>query len=414
MVFIAFNKTTLGVILLIAFTLVDIISITCQIVPIPRFEDFFYLLKISYLASNKFQILIILLIMLLVANYFLIKKISIVNGKLGSLTALNITILLFLSNSINSEHKSLFYRASDKSLSSSQLINLIYARSSSFLESVNKTSNGLSKSIFKNATEVFFSRIDTPQYNNIENDKILLIINESWGVTKNEEIQKNIIDSIKFIGLPSIRYGVLDFSGATVSAELRELCKLQPLNFNLSNIENGFENCLPKKLSEYGYITHAIHGAIGLMYDRKDWYPKAGFQEVTFFESKPWPSLCYSFPGACDLDIKNEIPAFFSSSGKRFLYWLTLNTHSLYDKRDLRIDLFDCEKFNIKEASESCRNLELQYQFFHGLSEILKDSRMHGVEVLIVGDHTPIIFNGEEKQINFVENKVPWIHFKLN
>lgn len=147
------------------------------------------------------------------------------------------------------------------------------------------------------------------------------------------------------------------------------------------------------------------------MYDRKYWYPRAGLDERIFFETKVWPRRCYSFPGACDLDLMQEIPAFFSKSGKRFFYWLTLNSHSLYDKRDIKNDIFDCESFKINKESESCRNLKLQAQFFAGLAEILKAKEMQGVKVMIVGDHTPIIFNAQEKSANFVLNRVPWISF---
>ena len=44
---------------------------------------------------------------------------------------------------------------------------------------------------------------------------------------------------------------------------------------------NKMHDLLYKK----GYETHAMHGAISVMYDRKDWYPKAGFKNLYFYEN---------------------------------------------------------------------------------------------------------------------------------
>src|SRR5690606_18895241 len=145
-----------------------------------------------------------------------------------------------------------------------------------------------------------------------------------------------------------------------------------------------------------GYRTTAIHGAAGMMYDRVRWYPKAGFEQLVFLESRPWPRRCYSFPGACDMDLMDEVRAGLTAEGKSFVYWLTLNTHSNFDLRDLQDDHFDCAAFGTESTRASCRNFKLQAQFFNGLAELLADKALQDMEVIVVGDHPPPILNRED------------------
>ena len=186
-----------------------------------------------------------------------------------------------------------------------------------------------------------------------------------------------------------------------------------PLHFDLREVQTGFEDCLPNRLQAAGYATGAMHGATSLMYDRRHWYPRAGFQETVFFEDRIWPRRCYSFPGACDLDMLPVLEEFFSRPGKRFMYWLTLNTHAPYDLRDLRNSTVDCSAFNIPEDTESCRLIRLQSDFFNGLADKLAHESLKGVEVIIVGDHAPNMLNLKERDKDFRSSSVPWVRFKV-
>jgi phosphoglycerol transferase MdoB-like AlkP superfamily enzyme len=177
-------------------------------------------------------------------------------------------------------------------------------------------------------------------------------------------------------------------------------------------VETGFENCLPKRLLAAGYKTAAMHGATSLMYDRRHWYPRAGFEKMTFFEDRVWPQRCYSFPGACDLDMLPELEKFFGQPGKRFMYWLTLNSHAPYDLRDLRVDHFNCAAHGISDNTEVCRLLKLQADFFSGLAQQLRSDTLKGVDVIIVGDHAPSLINLEDKTAIFAPSVVPWVRLK--
>lgn len=248
-------------------------------------------------------------------------------------------------------------------------------------------------------------------------EKALLIINESWGSALYPEINKAILQPIisRDSGFLDVKYGDVVFVGNTLQAELRELCSLKRSSLRESEGQfiDNFDNCLPKKLSGDGYSTFAMHAARGEMYDRKRWYPLVGFDEQTFYESKKWPTQCKSFPGACDLDMLDEIKNFFSTPGKKFMYWLTLNTHSWYDLDDLRIDVFDCNDMKITVNTSTCRNHKLQAQFFHALADLAKDPAMAGVTVRVIGDHPPPIASKSEHHRYFKTQSIEWLQFTI-
>lgn len=245
-------------------------------------------------------------------------------------------------------------------------------------------------------------------------NKILVIVNESWGVLKNEGAQNDVLAPIlQSEKIENTIQNTIDFTGFTIAGELRELCQKSPIHFNLKDQKTGFESCLPHYYKNLGYKTVAIHGALSVMYDRQYWYPRVGFDEILFRDNglNLNNSFCYSFPGNCDKDITTVISSKFKENDNLFLYWLTLNTHSNYDMRDLEIDIFNCMYYEIKENSASCRNLKLQKQFFFNLSQILVNDEFMGTKVVIVGDHEPPIISTESSA--FVKSKVPIITFDV-
>lgn len=98
---------------------------------------------------------------------------------------------------------------------------------------------------------------------------------------------------------------------------------------------------------------------------------------------------------------------------QQFVYWLTLNSHAPYDARDIQLDVFPCEQFGIDAQSEVCRNFKIHGQFFLELSRFLKISSLQPTSVVIVGDHSPVIFNLEDKEKYLQGNDVLVISSKV-
>ena len=183
---------------------------------------------------------------------------------------------------------------------------------------------------------------------------------------------------------------------------------------DITQVQNEeFNDCLPQKLHDKRYNTYSIHGAAGNLYDRYRWYKLVGFEHTLFKEDFPTLCNCKSFKGKCDYDLFEPITEILSEEKKVMLYWLTLNTHSPYDDK-LFINDFDCESYELAINSEACLNFKQQYQFFSRLSEYIKDGKLNGVDIYIVGDHAPPIMSLKGNSYTYKDLEVSWIHFTVN
>lgn len=409
--FLAWRSKFLFSIAFIIVSLIDFLVVFSQIFPFIRINDLLYLFKFAFISSRSYQVYaIFLIILILLQNYFLISKYN-KSYNINLLIVFNVCILYYaFSMNFKGSSDGKFWKPDEKQLIASQLINNINYRNKGFIETYSMEGDAFQSVSINGATANLFNE------KSIRNqDNVLLVMNESWGVPINDEIQQDIIsplfsDSV----VTNVERSELEFEGFTIAGELRELCRKVPAHFNLKNQTEGFNECLPHFYQNLGYETVAVHGALGLMYDRQYWYPRAGFQKMLFRDqglNLP-SSRCYSFPGNCDRDIARRIiEQFDDNKHKLFLYWLTLNTHSIYDTRDLKTDLFNCNAYSIKTKTTTCRNLKLQKQFFYTLSKMIEHSSLSNTRVIVVGDHEPPIISNE-KQV-FVPGKVPIITFKV-
>jgi len=322
-----------------------------------------------------------------------------------------LSVMAFLSvlqvASLNGE-SGRFYSASAQWWVKSQTQLFFRARSDVFLQLFARGGPALTPFKWASASESFWPGRAVEK----TSSRLMLVVAESWGQELDPRIQQKLLQPLQNLSGRKLEQGEVRPTGMTLAGELRELCHLVPMHYNLKPVEKGFEQCLPNQLRAAGYETLSLHAATGMMYDRLYWYPRVGFDRSVFFESRFWPRRCYSFPGGCDADMFDEVHSFFQKPGKRFLYWLTLNSHAPYDLRDLRNDRFDCAAFAIESSSEVCRNLKLQAQFFEGLAHALDQDVMRDVRVIVVGDHEPVIMDVAAKNKYFVSGRVPWVYLK--
>lgn len=407
----SYGYVVTGSILGFLFLSSDVLVLISQILPFPNFADVFYLAKFALFASTLHAIIFASVVIVVAVKLYVLVA---VGRKLSS--KLMATVLCaalathfageYLTDGDDGVNN---YRTTHKFMVATQLGALLQMRSSGFLDNFDSTvAPELTPAL--SATKPWFANFG----NGHPAPRAMLIVNESWGVPVNPEVQEALLKPIKHQGKKFYNTGILHIDGFTVDAELRELCALKASHLVLANVKLGFESCLPALLTKHGYETLSLHGATRLMYERHQWYGRVGIQKSVFFEDKLWPRRCRSFPGACDRDMRDEIAEFFTRTGDRFLYWLTLNTHAPYDLRDLTAanhDQFDCAAHKINVPTETCRNLKLQYQFFQDLAEVLDRKELQGVEVIVVGDHPPVILNQDEKKEYFKLGQVPWIHF---
>lgn len=410
LVLFAFGLHWLGALAALAFLLVDVLTLAGQVLPFVRLGDLLYLLRFAASASALHLALLIGLALVVLAKLGLLAGLGRRLSRLTALLLFNCAILAYAvhANSDETGAHERFYRTAGGALAGSQTVSFLEGRADSFLDLFRAEGEAL-KPAPPGATAPWFDVLEQGN----PSERLLLIVNESWGEPINPAVQHALLQPLHAVAADGLRGGSLAYTGFTLGGELRELCRLRPEHYNLADVETGFEACLPQRLRALGYATAALHGAPSMMYDRRHWYPRAGFERTTFFEDEIWPRRCHSFPGSCDQDLLPKVEAFFAEPGRRFYYWLTLNSHPPYDPRDIHLDAFDCMAFGIAAGSESCRNLKLQAQFFHGLAQLLASPAMDGVEVIVVGDHSPIIMPMDEKASNYIDNRVPWVSFRV-
>lgn len=401
----------ISTLLLSIFLIIDLLVLTGLIYPFVRLQDVSYLLSLLPYAAFTLQAVMAGLIFALVLIISVSHRYGHKVNRLSMLVLFNLGIAAYGANVYSGEaNVDRWYRAENRMIHSQTLF-FTNTRASGFIEAFSEQGYPLAQIGFNGETAVWANA--APE--NL-NKKLLLIIVESWGVMKDERIQEAMLAPLlaKQAHFDWIKYGQSRGAAATVAAELSELCGLATRHYNLKLVTEGFENCLPAQLKQRGYSTAAIHGSVGVMYDRIHWYPRAGFDEIHFSETDSWETRCYSFPGVCDSEIMEKyISHTFDGDEKRFVYWLSLNTHALYDKRDIHEDLFDCAQYQLAEESEICRLNKLHAQFFQQLAETLASPGMRGVEVIIVGDHPPRILDQNEKQKDVEEELVTQVYLRV-
>lgn len=55
----------------------------------------------------------------------------------------------------------------------------------------------------------------------------------------------------------------------------------------------------------------------------------------------------------------------------------------------------------------------LNSQFNDGLADLINMPEMKGVEIIVVGDHSPMFLKYGENSKYFDMSKVSWVHFKI-
>lgn len=246
--------------------------------------------------------------------------------------------------------------------------------------------------------------------------RVLFIIAEAWGLPLERaalERQVKILQDNPHV--KNLKVEKIHAVGTTATGELRELCGVIPTRLNFRKLTaDKVGECLPEQLGNQGYATVGLHAAFGGMYRRTLWWPEIGLNETIFKENMPPADpQCFSFPGHCDRNLL-DIVAKKLSGEKVFLYWLSLNSHMPYDRRDVinyRKELCDVWK-SASHNEQLCGYQNLHVQFFEGLAALAQNESMRGVEVMVVGDHPPLFDNAATKAL-FLRDQVPALHFTI-
>lgn len=248
-----------------------------------------------------------------------------------------------------------------------------------------------------------------------EYKKISLIIVESWPYFNDEKINNSFIEEfLKNKNINVIDYGAIEESESTIKAELRELCETSPSGYGMRSIPEHI-NCLPKNLRKIGYANFSLHAGGKKFYNRYMWHKSAGFDKSFFYGDLKNKSECFAnWRGYCDIDLMDFYFSSLIKEEKNLGYWLTLNSHYPYSKKDLRIAKnYLCDNYSLSNDQAICGNYLLVNEFFENFNLILNKNIKHldSSIFILVGDHQPYILNKNDKKL-LKDGKIPFLIFE--
>ena len=244
---------------------------------------------------------------------------------------------------------------------------------------------------------------------------IVVILVESQGSFKNARDMRRLLAPLTNPAIQArykVNTGAVRFFGATMFGELRTLCRIYVPQASPQNLPR-LDGCLPNVLSRLGYETVSYHGFNKWFYERYLWYPRMGFQRSNFAEelTQLAPPMCGPAAyGVCDLWIADQIEHELSTSkGKKFIYWLTLNSHFPVDFDLARESSFDCASTEtLREEEGPCALARIHSQLYTRIAGMALNSQLPPTRFIIVGDHMPPFVTLSERAL-YDEERVPFV-----
>ncbi|MHA7776136.1 sulfatase-like hydrolase/transferase [Roseibium sp. M-1] len=250
---------------------------------------------------------------------------------------------------------------------------------------------------------------------------VLVVVVEGLGAFTSQDLRDLIWQPLKEADVAE-RYEVSDgdavYFGSTTAGEMRELCNLKADYRDFRERDEGA--CLPLKAAKAGYRTAAFHAFTGEFFERFDWYPKIGFQDLYFMENRLGfdkdrkLSTCgIAFEGYCDTDAAEAVGNFLleGEGERKFAYWLTLNSHKPVMPGEVPARLNCDDGGGIFNDVELCRMSEQWLHVSHLVKAIALDEQLANTEIVIAGDHHPPLFSRSARKM-FVPGRVAWLHLK--
>lgn len=228
---------------------------------------------------------------------------------------------------------------------------------------------------------------------------VLLVLVEGMGAYA-ESRERDLLESKLREAAGSrfaLTHGVNKHYGSTSGAMSRELCGKWGTFLNY--MDGKPHDCLPSRLAKAGFETISYDGFSSDLFSLRDWYPRIGIQTLNFREDmeRDHPASVArqcgtAVRGLCDDDvgrlIKDELAA--SGSQRKFVYWLTLNSHLPYTP--LENGPLGCHTAAPRIGDRiPCELTEIWMKVFDSVAAIASDPAMPPLDIMVVGDHnTPM------------------------
>jgi len=246
---------------------------------------------------------------------------------------------------------------------------------------------------------------------------VVLVLVESWGLANDLALRQALVEPFSDPALQA-RYKVLQgnmpFAGPTTSGEKRELCQsYMGLDFDQGTAAQ-LDRCVPMRMHRAGYSTFAVHGFSGDFFNRKDWYPRLGFEDIWFHDrlrAAGLPDCPGPFPGTCDDAVAAWLGVRLREPGNAplFAHWVTLNSHLPIGDPPVLTSPASCD---VSSITRSNTGICSWYQLVSVVNQSVRDLALmpsgRPTIFVIVGDHAPP-FRKDSERAQFSQNEVPYV-----
>lgn len=240
--------------------------------------------------------------------------------------------------------------------------------------------------------------------------KLVVVVFESFSaLTADPELKQWRAPFRRVEDRYTLEAGTLDWVGATLRGEVRELC-WQAID---GNEISTLPPALPATLKKLGYETTAFHGFAAGMYDRDRIYPLLGFDHVVLLEQMRQngdvPRAGMLFNGARDDYVATLVHQDILRPGKRLTYWMTLTSH-------VPINIPLAEQLATPADLAVVKDLPRQVWAYtvicrktlESIAKIAADPALADYDFVIVGDHKLPVTDVETKSY-IMPNKVAYL-----
>jgi len=252
----------------------------------------------------------------------------------------------------------------------------------------------------------------------LKSPDVVLIVVESWGLPLDANLAQALdapYDDPRVASKYDVSFGAVPFSGSTVPGEARELCRSR-MGFKIILAPPELlQGCLPALFHARNYENLSIHGYSGLIFDRKTWYPKIGFDQSWFgpnLDKLKLPDCDGAFPGTCDAAIAGWIGSSLLSvdtAKPRFIYWVTLNSHLPVPTHPGLADDGVCSTLpSLRDSVPLCSWFRLVRNVHQSVQQLALRPSSRATVFVLVGDHAPPFADPQLRQI-FSATDVPYV-----
>lgn len=290
------------------------------------------------------------------------------------------------------------------------------ARNEVFFYKVGKAAHDTHQGAMKSASSYAIAFLNRPDA--VKSPDVVLILVESWGLPLDAHLAQALNAPYDDPGVArkyDVSYGAVHFGGSTVPGESRELCQSR-MGFELLVASpESLHECLPALFHDRNYDNIAVHGYWGSLFQRRNWYPKIGFDQIWFradLDKAGLPECDGAFPGTCDASIAGWIGSFLLTADTRkprFIYWVTLNSHLPVPERpDLKDDGFCSTLPQLRDSVPMCSWFSLVRNVHQSVQKLVLSPLARPTVFVVVGDHRPPFADPKQLQ-SFSVSDVPYV-----